>query len=131
MVHNRRLAFSGVAMTNARLRGNRTFVAAEIVREELEGELIVSNYFNDNIFKNISISIRYGLKYDNEPVFWKINKKNQELPMAIEIDVNDLLEADQQHTNAIFRKAALIALVNAGEKYGLKVDRMKELLAAA
>ena len=131
MPHNRRLAFSGAAMTNARLRGNKTFIASEIVRDELEYQLVASDYFNDDLFTNVGISIRYGLKYAEEPIYWKINKKYSELPLAIEVDVNDMIEADQEQMNAIFRKAALVALVHAGEKYGLKVDRMKELLAKA
>lgn len=129
MGHNRRLAFSGAAMTNARLRGKKTFVAAEVVRDELENELIAYDYFAGAPFTNVGISIRYGLKYDHEPVYWKIDRAHQELPLAIEVDVHDMLEASQEQMNAIFRKAALRALVHAGDKYGLKNDRLKTLLA--
>jgi Immunity protein 39 len=128
MGHNRRLAFSGAAMTNARLRGNKTFVAAEIVRDELEDELVASEYFVDAPFANVGISIRYGLKYDSEPLYWKIDRAHQELPLAIEVDVNDMLNSDQEGMNAIFRKAALIALIHAGQKYHLKTARLEALL---
>jgi hypothetical protein len=128
MGHNRRLAFSGAAMTNARMRGKKDFVAADIVRDELEDELIASDYFAGAPFTNVGISIRYGLKYDAVPVYWKIDKVHQELPLAIEVDVQDMLVADQEGMNAIFRKAALIALIHAGKKYELKTIRLEELL---
>lgn len=129
MAHNRKLVLGGSSLTLARLEHVPDFQAAPIVRDDLEREMIESGYLDDAPFKWIGVVIRYGLKYEAEPHYNGIDKKHGDLDLAIEIDTHDLLDADLAGVIAMFRKATLIALVHAGEKYGLKVDRMKDLLA--
>jgi len=63
--------------------------------------------------------LRYGLKNDEKPEYNKIDKSDGELPLAIEIDTNQLIDADKEQMKQIFTKATLIALIDAGHKYGL------------
>lgn len=131
MAHNRKLVLGGSSLTLASLDEVPDFQAAKIVRDDLEREMIQSDYLEGAPFKWVGVVIRYGLKYENKPHYNGIDKKRGDLDLAIEVDTHDLLDADLNGLTAIFRKATLIALVDAGERYGLKVDRMKELLAEA
>jgi hypothetical protein len=79
----------------------------------------------------VGLLIREGLFDEAVPHYEKINQKHGNLPLAIEIDTHRLLHAAEDEMAAVYRKAVLIALAHAGEKFGLKVDRMKELLAQA
>ena len=130
MVHDRKLVLGGISLTQARLRGVRDLEALTFVRDELEREMIESAYLDGAPFKWVGIIIRYGLKDDQAPEFARINRKHGDLPLAIEIDTHKLLNASYEQLVLIFRKATLIALVNAGEKYGLKSGRMKLLLTS-
>lgn len=131
MAHNRKLVLGGSSLTAARLEDVPTFQAAPIVRDDLEKEMIVSGYLEDAPFKWVGVVIRYGLKYEDKPHYNGIDKRRGDLDLAIEIDTHDLLDANLEEVVSIFRKATLTALVDAGDKYGLKVERMKELLAKA
>lgn len=128
MAHNRKLVIGGIALTKARIPVKLAGPAMERTRDDLEKEMIQSAYLDGAPFKWAGLLIREGLVDEIEPHYEKINVKHGDLPLAIEIDAHHLLNATEDQMAAIYRKAALIALVHAGEKYGLKVDRMKELL---
>lgn len=132
MAHNRKLAIGGVSLTMARIRPvKQNIAAANRVRDELERELIESGFFERAPFRWVGLMIRYGLVDETEPHYEKINQKHGDLPLAIEIDVHRLLGASEDEMAAVYRKAALLALVDAGEKYQLPTQRLRELLIAA
>lgn len=122
---------SGIAMTMARIPSKRSIAAMTQVRNQLEDEMINSGYIEKAPFRWIGLSIRKGLADENEPHYDRIDPKDGELPLAIEIDTHRLLNADDEEMAAVYRKATLIALIHAGEKYQLPVDRLKTLLDAA
>ena len=128
MAHNRKLVLSGIALTKARISAKLNGAAANRARDDLEQEIIQSEYLSNAPFTWIGLSIRYGLVDENAPHYDKIDPKDGELPLAIEIDTHRLLDATEDEMVTVYRKATLIALVHAGEKYGLTVDRMKDLL---
>lgn len=127
-LHNRRLGLCGVSLTEARPNRN-AIVAAESVRDEIENIIQTSGYLENAPFWWITIAIRYGIKYDAKPHFHRINKKYGDLPLAIEVDTNDLIEASLQKLTEIFRRAVLISLIDAGRKYDLPVERLETELA--
>ncbi|WP_084331832.1 Imm39 family immunity protein [Hyphomonas adhaerens] len=131
MAHNRKLALSGIALTEARIPPRPNATAANRSRDELEQEMIQSGFLEGAPFKWVGLSIRYGLVDEAEPHYQEIDPKDGELPLAIEIDVHRLLGVSEDEMAVVYRKTALIALIHAGEKYHLKVNRMKELLAQA
>ena len=131
MAHDRKLVLGGSSITLEQLEGVPTFQAAPIVRDELEREMIESGYLEGAPFRWVGVVIRYGLKYEAQPHINGIDKTHGDLDLAIEIDTHDLLDADLDGVVAMFRKATLTALVGAGEKYGLKVERMRKLLKDA
>lgn len=128
MAHNRKLALSGIALTKARIPPGPNAAAANRIRDELEQEVIHSGYLEGAPFKWIGLSIRYGLVDETAPHYDKIDPTDGELPLAIEIDVHRLLNVSEDEMAAVYRKATLVALVHAGDKYGSNVTRLKELL---
>jgi hypothetical protein len=129
MAHNRKLVLSGIALTKARIPPKPNAAAANRVRDELEQEIVQSGYLESAPFKWVGLSIRYGLVDETRPHYQKIDSKDGELPLAIEIDVHRLLEATEDEMAAVYRKATLIALTHAGEKYGLNTARVDQLLS--
>ena len=130
MSHSRKLVLSGVALTKARIEAKQNAAAANRVRDELEQELIASDFLKMAPFRWVGLVIRYGLKDENEPHYYKIDQKHGDLPLAIEVDTHRLLEASEDEMAAVYRKATLTALIHAGEKYHLPVDRLRSLLKA-
>jgi hypothetical protein len=104
-------------------------VAAEAVRDEIENIILTSGYLEHAPFWWVTIAIRYGIKYDSKPHYCRINKKYGDLPLAIEVDTHDLIDASLPKLTAIFRRAVLISLIDAGRKYDLPVDRLERALA--
>jgi Immunity protein 39 len=131
MAHDRKLVIGGIALTPAKIPTKQNGAAANRVRDELEKEMIQSGYLENAPFGWVGLLVRYGLIDETEPHYETISQKHGDLPLAIEVDTHRLLNASEDEMAAVYRKAALIALVHAGEKYRLKVDRMKELLAQA
>lgn len=131
MAHNRKLVLSGIALTKARIPPKPNAAAANRVRDELEQEILQFEYLENAPFNWVGLSIRYGLVDEAEPHYDKIDPVDGELPLAIEIDTHRLLNATEDEMASVYRKAILVALVHAGNKYGLKIDRMRDLLANA
>jgi Immunity protein 39 len=129
MAHNRKLAIGGVALTMARLKHKLNAEAVHKVRDELEQEIVQSGYLDNAPFSWVGLIVRYGLVDETEPHYQKIDSKDGELPLAIEIDVHRLLDATEGEIAAVYRKATLIALAHAGEKYGLNKARVDQLLS--
>src|SRR5690349_2081583 len=124
-MHNRRLVIGGVALTKARVRPAKAAAAAMArVRDELEQELIESNYLKDAPFTWVSLIIREGLIDKPEPHYGKIDRKDGELPLAVGINVHRQLNAHENEIVQVYRRATLTALIHAGEKHGLPVVRL-------
>src|SRR5918996_1898713 len=117
MAHNRKLVLSAVSLTKARVRGDGP--VAEEVRDDLEKSLIDSGYLEQAPFRWVGLVLRYGLKNDSEPTYRPIDRKDGELPLAIEIDVHEILSGDKAAMKRAFMRAALTALIHAGRKFGL------------
>ena len=129
MAHNRKLVLAGVALTQAKLPAKQTVLAMGQARDEIEQEIIASGYIETAPFKWVGLIIREGLKDELQPHYKKIDAKDGELPVAIEIDTHRLLEATAEQLVAIYSKAALIALADVGKKYGLNTARVDHLLS--
>ena len=129
MAHNRKLVLSATALTLGNVNKDYDFEASNVVRDDLEREIIESGYLDGAPFKWVGLMLLYGLNYLNQPVYDRIDHKDGELPMEIEIDTHDLLDAKLGDVVMIFRRATLMALIHAGRKYKLKIDRLEALLA--
>ncbi len=126
MGHNRKLVLGGVSLVKIRLRHTGSALAS--VGAELENVLIEENFFQDAPFRWIGLILRYGIKNDSEPQYDKIDKNDGELPIAIEVDMNPLVNADLVTLLPVFRQRCLIALIHVANKYGLPSAKLKTLL---
>jgi len=129
MGHNRKLVIGGVALVKVRLKG--TGPAMVSICDELEPILIESGFATQAPFQFVNLIIRYGLKDRWVPEYQKINKKYGDLPIAIEVDVSELVDAKVETIRAKFRKASLEALIHVGHKYGLPVQPLMAAREAA
>jgi hypothetical protein len=103
------------------------FEAFDAVRAELKPILVASNYFKDVPFSWITLVIRFGLKNEDKPHYGRISKKYGDLPLSIEVDVNEMLGVSLDELRIVFRRATLRALIHAGEKYRRPVDTLRDL----
>src|SRR5258708_4500739 len=126
MAHNRKLVLGGVALVKARIPARQNADAANAVRDELERELISSGYLEGAPFRWVGLIVRYGLKDEAQPHYDTICEEDGELPLAIEIDTNRLLRRSTEEMADVYRDATLTALIHAGRRYGLNIDRLEE-----
>ena len=124
--HNRKLGLTGTALTRAR-NPKGDVAALSAVRDELEGILVSSGYCEDAPFSWVTISIRFGLKDEEEPHYQAISERYGDLPLAIEVSTEAIRGAGVEQLRRVFRTAALRALIHAGEKYGRPVGQLKAL----
>jgi len=125
--HNRKLGLNGVALTKQRNNRHDTKALTE-VRDELEKVIIDSKYLEDAPFSWITIAVRYGLKNDDKPSYQAVNKKYGDLPLAIEVDIQELIGASLDELKLIFKQAVLKALIHAGEKFERPTDALEKML---
>ena len=116
-----------VALVKVRLPAKQVAAAANRARDEIEQSLIEVGYLDQAPFKWVGLIVREGLKDETSPHYQRINKTHGDLPLAIEIDTHRLLGATEDEMVSIFRRASLISLIHAGEKYGLPVDGLRHL----
>jgi len=127
--HNRKLGLCGVSLTKARLhRENER--ATNQVRDEIEFIIVDSGFIEGAPFSWVTIAIRYGLKNEQEPHYQRVNKKYGDLPLAIEVDTHDMLSASFDTLLQVYRRAVLLALIHAGNKYQRPVDQLEAELQA-
>jgi hypothetical protein len=127
MSHKRRLALSSVSLTMVRSNRHTISVGTE-VRDELENVLISMGFFENAPFKWIGLMLRFGLKNDTEPKYDKIDDADGELPVAIELDTNDLQNATREELKRFFKVATLKALIHIAKQYDLHSENLIELL---
>lgn len=129
--HNRKIGLIGVSLTKAK-PPRYSFDVAPEVQDEIESLMISSGYITSAPFEWVTVSLRYGLKNEEEPHYQRISKKYGDLPLAIELDMHQLMEADRNELKRLFTLATLTALIHAGKKYKLPIsgleDRKKQLL---
>ena len=125
--HNRKLGLCGAAMTTARVPRFDIQVMTS-VRDELETIMIDSGYLNGAPFEWVTISLRYGLKVEDAPHYEPINEEFGDLPLAIELDTNELRSCDRDEMQVLFTIATLKSLIHAGNKFELPTEALESRL---
>lgn len=122
MAHNRKLVISDVALVKGRFRNIGP--AIDSIRDELEALIVDSKFLDKAPFRWVGLIVRLGLKDHWMPEYEKINAKHGDLPIAIEVDMQGLVNADPEVIRVRFREATLEALLHVGHKYSLPVDAL-------
>ena len=125
--HNRKLGLNGVALTKQRNNRHDT-KALTAVRDEIEKVIIDSEYLEGAPFSWVTVAVRYGLKNDDKPNYQAVNKKYGDLPLSIEVDTHELIDASLEELKLIFKRAVLKALVHAGRKFERPTESLEQLL---
>ena len=123
--HDRKLGLLGASLTKARPPRHDLAVMGE-VRDDLEAVMIESGYLDGAPFEWVTLALRYGLKDEDAPHYQRISKKYGDLPLGIELDTHELIEADRDELKRLFTLATLKALIHAGKKYGLPTWSLEE-----
>lgn len=125
--HNRKLGLLGADMVRARFKADE-MKAMRDVRDEVEGIMERSDYLLNAPFLWITLSLRFGLKNEEEPHYERINTKYGDLPLAIELNSHELVNAELDDLKRLFMIATLKALVHAGHKFRLPTEMLERAL---
>lgn len=124
--HNRKLGLIGVALVKARIPKVVHAVLGE-VRDEVEAAMLSSGYLQGAPFSWVTCAVQYGLKNDDFPHFGRVSQKFGDLPLSIEVDTHELLEADLEQARLVIRAAVVRALLAAAKKFDLPSVGIEEL----
>jgi len=128
--HSTRFGYMAVSLTQHKL-GKSWARILDNLKQEIEPVVINSGYLEGAPFSWIGIAILYGLRYDKVPEYEPIDKTYGDLPMNMEIDVRDIVEASDEDIYYVFKYTSLLALIHAGRKYdrpiSVFVDMLEEL----
>jgi hypothetical protein len=130
MAHDRKLVIGAVALVMGKVRNGGE--AIDSIRNELEQILIESEWFPSAPFTFVSLILRYGNKNDIRPEFQRVSRKYNDLPLAIEVDMQDILAVhrrDKDKLKNIFGRATVCALIAAADKYNLPKQKLEEYAA--
>lgn len=117
---DRRVSCVGVALVKGRLRSRG--ILDKIFDKTLDPIIRQAETFKNATFLWVAITYRYGIKNDLKLEFKRINKKYGDLGVALELDMEILMWADQNNLNLlhdIFMISALEALLQVCKKYKL------------
>ena len=125
MAHNRKLVLGGVALVKAKLKN--TGPAMVRVCDELEPVLIASDWFPAAPFRRVGLILRYGLKTESEPHYQRINKTHGDLPIAVEVDTNHLLDihTDPERLKVFFKRVTINCLLSVARRYDLPTEALE------
>jgi hypothetical protein len=122
--HSRKLGLSAVSLTKKRT--NRYDIEAlTTVRDRIEKAMVASDFLEGAPFSWVTVIVRYGLKNDDKPSYQAINKKYGDLPLAIEVDTHELIDASLEDLKLIIGRAVLKALIHAGEKFDRPINSLE------
>lgn len=125
----RKLGLNIVALTKFR-EPRFTMECMAKVREEIEDVMTTSDFLSGAPFSWITLSVSFGLKNDEQPTFGRISKKYGDLPLSIEINVRELVDAEPTEFANRLRLAVLTALLAAGRMYDRPLDGLQRLASA-
>ena len=97
------------------------------IRDELETVITVSGWFPNDHFRWVGLIIRYGIKAEEHPHFHPIDKKDGELPIALEVDTHHLLgiHKDPVLLKAFLKSVTIQSLLAVARKYRLPMQALE------
>ena len=125
MAHNRKLVIGGAALVKARLKN--TGPAMTQVCDELEAVLIRAGWFPAAPFRWVGLIIRYGLNTESEPHYQRISKTHGDLPIAIEVDTNHILDihTEPARLKEFFKRVTIDCLLSVARRYDLPTEALE------
>lgn len=119
-MHNRKFVSSTVCLIIGRIRRLHQIISFS---SELENLIIKSGMLEDAPFRWVGLTYRLGRKNMLKPEYDKIDKKDGELPIAVEIKMDILQWADSNDIELLkdlYMIAGIEALIDVCKKYKLQ-----------
>lgn len=86
--------------------------------------ILGAGFFAGAPFTWVGLIIRYGSVTQTDPEYDRIDKKDGELPIAIELPMERLQKMGREELKRTFMLATLDALVHVGKKYSLPAEAL-------
>lgn len=121
MAHNRKFVPGYIFLLMGRLRNLNQLN----IQNDIEKIIIDSNFLENAPFKWVGLMYRIGLKNTLKPHYGRIDQKDGELPIAVEVKFELLKWADENDLKLlkdICMIAGLEALLHVGNKYNLPIE---------
>lgn len=122
------LVVGGVGLKKGRIKNAQK--AMVLLAKELNPVLREEGYLVGAPFSLMNVIFRYGSKFDPRPDCEPISQTHNELPFAVEVDMDKLANAPVEVVWRAFAEVLLGALVRIAEQYNLNprgVHRFAEL----
>ena len=124
----KQLLIGGVGLVRGRVRDAGP-VMVEIC-DELEPHLNEIGFTDSAPFRTVSLILRFGEKEDLSPEYSRIDRRHQELPVAVELPMEVLRKAKRDELKQLFRAATMATLIDVGRKYDLPVTDLEKRVTA-
>lgn len=92
------------------------------ITQEINRYLVSDGFLRDAPFHLLNGIIRYGTRFDPHAEVGPIDKRNSELPFAMEVELAPLRRASKEQVKAEFLKALIPALFAISIEYGLPIN---------
>lgn len=125
MSHDKSLLVGSVALVRGKIKHEGQALLA--ARNELELHLQEHRYLHGAPFRTVSLIIRLGEGQDLDPEFGNIDRKNSELPVAIQLDFKRLQSLDREQLTSAFRLAMIEVLCDVAANFDLPCEFLDEL----
>lgn len=99
------------------------------IGEQLEPLLDEIEFVKNAPFKTVSMIIRFGEKTDLTTQFDPIDKRNYELPVAVELEMAKLRFESRDVVKRAFFEATIAVLMDVAHKFDLPAQRLEALRA--
>lgn len=127
MSDQRILLLGGVSLFKGRVRD--AGLAMQEICYDLEPLLNEISFVDNAPFKTVSMIIRFGDKTDLNPNYEPINKRQSELPVAVEMELASLRVANKDDVKSAFAKATIDVLIDVAKKYNLPSEPLEMIKA--
>jgi Immunity protein 39 len=121
----RALLIGGVSTVKGRIKLAGPSIVA--VCDEFEPILQAEGYLANAPFDTVSLVFRFGEAEDLDPEIDKINKRHNELPVAISFSMEELSAMDQVNLTEKFRASVIEVLCDVAANFDLPYEFLDQM----
>lgn len=110
----------GVALKKGRIRNSQKAMVA--FTKEINPYLIEAGFLDSAPFKLINAVIRYGDSFSEVVEIGSVDKRHQELPIAIEVALDDLKLKSVEEVKNCYAAMFIGGLLHVADEFGLPKD---------
>lgn len=127
MQNKRIILIGGVGLVKGSLRGIGKFMLE--VCNDFEPVLQEYKFTESAPFHTISIIIRVGERSDFDPEYGSVNRRSDEIPVSVQIDMKELHEIamDKGKMRQLVADIAINILYDIAKKYSLPIEALSKL----